>query len=462
VTALSALEAALGPGVVFAPGSSEYASGTSPLNSSFAQEPAAVVRPRATEEVAKAVGAARDLGLATAVRATGHGSGSPSADDTLLVDMAQLAGVSVDGGSAIARIGGGAVWSSVQQAAEPHGLLGLGGTSGSVGVAGFTFGGGVGWLVRPFGLAASSLHSVVYVDGRGRIRRAAEDASDVLDRDALWAFRGGGAVAIATELEFALHPVHDLWAGHLLWPAEQSAGLAAAWAQCVLAADSGVTSTLMHLRLPPQGPFPSGLLGRTVIHLSYASVEGSAPLEEMREVMNSVAPPVVDTTAAADAAALQTIHLDPPVAVPARGTGRWLSSADAGTIVDIFDSAQLGEPGGLTMVEIRHVATNAPAPEGAMTRPPAPFLLDTVGAAPDDEARAQIDDRLLRVEQAAAAVDVGLSVPSFRGGQPDPGQAHRPATLTRLRQIATDLDPDHVFRFERSPASTPPENVAGE
>jgi FAD binding domain len=454
VTALPALEAALGPAVVFAPGSDGYASGTSPLNSSFAQEPSAVVRPCATEEVAKAVRAAHELGLTTAVRATGHGSGSRIADDVLLIDMSQLAAVSVDGESATAHIGGGAVWSRVQQEAEPHGLLGLSGTSGSVGVAGYTFGGGVGWLVRPFGLAASSLHSVVYVDGRGQIRCAAEDAPDALDRDALWAFRGGGAVAIATELEFALHPVHDLWAGHLLWPAEQSASLVEAWSQCVDAAGSDVTSTLMHLRLPPQGPFPSGLLGRTVVHLSYASIEGPAALEEMREVMVGVASPVIDTTAAADAAALQTIHLDPPVAVPARGTGRWLSTADAGTIIDIFDAAQLGEPGGLTMVEIRHVSTNALAPEGAMTRPPAPFLLDTVGAALDGEARAQIDDHLLRVEHAAVAVDIGLSVPSFRAGQPDPGQAHAPATLTRLRQIATDLDPDHVFRFERSPAST--------
>ena len=64
-----------------------------------------------------------------------------------------------------------------------------------------------------------------------------------------------------------------------------------------------------------------------------------------------------------------------------------------------------------------------------MTHPPASFLLDTVGPAPDDDARVRIDDRLSRVEQAAAAVDVGLSVPSFRAGQPEAGQAHSPATL---------------------------------
>ncbi len=454
MTTLFGLERALGPSVVFTPGSDEYTSATKPRNSSFAQRPAAVVRPRSAEDVAEAVSAARGLGLAIVVQATGHGSGGAIADDSLLIDMSQLAFVSVDSGLAIARVGAGAVWSSVQQAVEPHGLLGLSGTSPTVGVAGYTFGGGVGWLVRPFGLAASSLRSVGYVDGRGRIRRAVEDASDLLDRDALWAFRGGGAVAIATELELELHPVRDLWAGYLMWPARHLAGLAAAWAGSVAAARSSVTSTLMLLHLPPQGPFPPELLDRPVVHLSYASVDGPAALEEIREAMIKVAPAPIDTTAAADATALSTIHLDPPVAVPARGTARWLSSADADTVIDIFNSAQIGEPRGLVMVEIRHVATNAPSLEGAMTHPPAPFLLATVGPAPDDDARARIDDRLSRVEQAAAAVDVGLSVPSFRGGQPEPGQAHSPATLARLGQIAIDLDLDHVFRFQRSSART--------
>ena len=451
---LPGLERALDPTIVFAPGSDEYAAATRPRNSSFAQDPAAVVRPRSAHDVANAVRATRDLGVAVVVQATGHGSGSAITDDALLIDMSQLAAVGVDSGSATARVGAGAVWSSVQQAAEPHGLLGLSGTSPTVGVAGYTFGGGVGWLTRPFGLAASSLRSVVFVDGRGRIRRAAEDASDLLDRNALWAFRGGGTVAIATELEFALHPVRDLWAGYLMWPAEHLAGLAAAWSGSVAAARTGVTSTLMLLHLPPQGPFPPELLDRTVVHLAYAAVEEQTALEGMRKAMVNVAPPIVDTTAAADAATLSTIHLDPPVAVPARGAGRWLSSADADTIVDIFNSAQIGDPSGLVMVEIRHVATDAPSLDGAMTHPPAPFLLDAVGPAPNDDARARIDDRLSRVERAAAAVNVGLSVPSFRSGQPDPGQAHSPATLARLQQIAADLDPNRVFRFQRSPAST--------
>jgi FAD/FMN-containing dehydrogenase len=84
--------------------------------------------------------------------------------------------------------------------AERHGLLGLAGSSPTVAVAGYTFGGGVGFLTRPHGMASSALLAVDYVDGNGQIRRAEEDAPNAVDREALWAFRGGGGVGLATAL----------------------------------------------------------------------------------------------------------------------------------------------------------------------------------------------------------------------------------------------------------------------
>ncbi|WP_369807453.1 hypothetical protein [Mycobacterium sp. E3305] len=68
----------------------------------------------------------------------------------------------------------------------------MAGTSPTVAVAGYTFGGGVGFLTRPYGMASSALLSVDYIDGNGQMRRAAEDAPDAADRGALWAFRGIG------------------------------------------------------------------------------------------------------------------------------------------------------------------------------------------------------------------------------------------------------------------------------
>jgi NADPH:quinone reductase-like Zn-dependent oxidoreductase/FAD/FMN-containing dehydrogenase len=444
-----ALAAALPAEVVLTPGRAGYRDATKPDNTSFEQTPAAVVRARSAAEVAVAVRAARDAGGQVMVQATGHGAGLPVGPGVVLVDTSALDQVQVDAEARVVRAGAGAVWSKVQELAWPHGLLALSGTSPSVGVSGYTFHGGVGWLARPFGLASGSLRWAEYVDGTGVARRAAEDSPDPADRDALWAFRGGAPVGIATELEFDLHPVDELWAGYLLWPGDRLPALAAAWAGHLAEAPDALTSTLSLLALPPEGPFPDALKGTAVVHLSYASVAGEAGLAGLRSALRAVAEPVVDTTGPADAATLAQIHLDPPGGIPARGLGQWLTGAPTELIVALTGAARIGQPGGLAMIEIRHVASQAPAPDGALTRAPGPFLLHAVGAAPSDEARAKLDSVLEQVLAAAGPADTGLSAPTFREGQPDDAGAFRPAVLDRLTAVAADLDPDGTLHFVR-------------
>jgi NADPH:quinone reductase-like Zn-dependent oxidoreductase len=445
----AALRRVLPAEVVLTPGTEAYQAATKPDNSSFPQTPDAVVRPRSGADVAVAVQAAREAGAQVMVQATGHGAGVPVGAGVVLVDTSVLDDVQIDPAGRVARVGAGAVWSKVQDQAWPHGLLALSGTSPTVGVSGYTFHGGVGWLARPFGLASGSLRSVDYVDGTGLARRATEDSPDPADTDALWAFRGGAPVGIATELEFDLHPVDELWAGYLLWPGAHLPGLAAAWARALTEAPDGLTSTLSLLALPPAGPFPDALKGTTVVHLSYASADGEAGLAGLRAALRGVAEPAVDTTGPADAETLTTIHLDPPGGIPARGMGQWLTGAPADLIVALADAARIGQPGGLNMIEIRHVASAAPAPDGALTRAPGPFLLHAVGAAPSDQARSKVDMVLDAVLAAAHPADTGLSAPTFREGQPDDAGAFPPAVLDRLTAIATGLDPDGTLLFVR-------------
>jgi FAD/FMN-containing dehydrogenase len=449
------LTRSLPAGTVHRPGTEQYATATSPDNSSFGQHPDAVVRPRTAEDAAATVTLARALGLRVAVQATGHGAGSALGGGLVLVDTSALDAVSIDPQTRTARVGAGVTWSKVQQQAEPHQLLALSGTSPSVGVSGYTFNGGVGWLVRPFGLASSSLRAVEYVDGVGRIHRASGDSADDVEREALWAFRGGAPAGLATELEFDLFPVSDLWAGFLLWPAEHLTGLAVAWTNALAQAPDTLTSTLALLHLPPQGPLPDPLLNTTAVHLSYASTDGEQGLTALRSALRTVAEPSVDTTGPSDAARLSGIHLDPPAAVPARGMGRWLGPLPAGAVAGIFAAARIGQPDGLNMIELRHVATAAPARDGALTRPPGPFLLHAVGAADGDQRRADVDSFLARVETAARPADLGRAAPSFREGQPGPADAYTEAELRRLIQVSTRTDPDRVFAFARVPDQPP-------
>lgn len=438
--------------VVHAPGDDEYAIATSPDNSSYPQRPCAVVRPASAEQVARAVAAASRLGVAVVVQATGHGVAGPIGDDQVLLDTSALKGVTVHASAGIGQIGAGETWPAVQQAAQVHGLLGLGGTSPTVGVAGYTFGGGVGWFVRKYGLASSALHAVDYVDGAGQLRRASEDAADSLDREALWAFRGGAPVGIATTIELGLFRIPDLWTGYLLWPESALPAVVAGWASALEMVSESVTSSLSLLQLPAEGPFPAQLLGTPVVHLSYACPDGAAHLDVMRAAVRDAAIAVVDTTGPGDLQSLSTIHLDPTHALPARGTGRWLGPAATDVVEAMFGAARVGRPGGLSMIEVRHTDSQAHAADGAMTEVPAPFLLHAVGAAADDAAKRRVDEVLAAVETVAAVTDAGRAAPAFRDGQPDARDAWSSPELVRLRNARAALDPDRVLKFQRHPA----------
>ena len=89
------------------------------------------------------------------------------------------------------------------QAAAVHGLATPFGDTGSVGIAGLTLGGGIGWLARKYGLAIDALQAVEIVTADGRLITASEDEHP----DLFWAVRGGGGnFGVVTRFQYALYP----------------------------------------------------------------------------------------------------------------------------------------------------------------------------------------------------------------------------------------------------------------
>ena len=130
--------------------------------------------------------------------------------------------VSVDADAQIARVGAGALWMDVVPSAAEHGLAPLVGSSPDVGIVGYTLGGGVGYLGRKHGIATNSVTAIELVTADGASRRV--DADN--EPDLFWALRGGGGnFGVVTAMEFRLHPVDEVYAGMMLWPAEDAARL---------------------------------------------------------------------------------------------------------------------------------------------------------------------------------------------------------------------------------------------
>src|SRR3954454_768380 len=201
-------------GPLHRPGEAAYDALRRPHAPALDPHPALVGEAYGAADVRAAVVAARDYGLPFAVQGTGHGTHVPC-DGGVLVRTGAMATVLVDPDRRIAHVGAGARWADVLAAAAPFGLAPLSGSDPSVGVAGYTLGGGLGWLARRHGFAADSLRraEVVTADG-GLVTASATEHPDLF-----WALRGGGGgFGIVTAMELALFPVDRVYAGTVWFP----------------------------------------------------------------------------------------------------------------------------------------------------------------------------------------------------------------------------------------------------
>ncbi|MET0838373.1 MAG: FAD-dependent oxidoreductase, partial [Marmoricola sp.] len=182
--------------------------------------PAAIVLPVDAVDVAITVDYARAHGLQVAPQATGHNAAAlGSLPDTLLVDVRELRDIRIDSENRRVRVGAGVRWQDVVPQLSELGLAALHGSSPLVGIAGYSLGGGMGWLARKHGLQANSVTALEVVTADGRRRRVTSPNQPAL----FWALRGGnGNFGVVTAIEFEVYPVSELYAGAMFFPHERA------------------------------------------------------------------------------------------------------------------------------------------------------------------------------------------------------------------------------------------------
>ncbi|MBI5035505.1 MAG: FAD-binding oxidoreductase [Chloroflexi bacterium] len=248
-------------GRVIAPGDAEYDQARTVFLGGIDRRPAVIVKVANTEDVTRVIALARETGLELAIRSGGHSSAGHSVSDGgIVLDLRDMRGLEIDANQRTAWAETGLTAIEYTIAANAHGLATGFGDTGSVGIGGLTLGGGVGYLVRKYGLTIDSLLAADIVTADGQLLRV--DAEH--HPDLFWAIRGGGGnFGVATRFQFRLHPVDQVVGGMLLLPATPDA--IASFMAAADAAPEELSSIANVMPAPPMPFVPAEHHGKLVI-----------------------------------------------------------------------------------------------------------------------------------------------------------------------------------------------------
>ena len=207
-------------GEVIRPGDPAYDTARRIWNVSIDKRPGIIARCSNVADVVDAVDFARENELLVAVRGGGHNVGGRAlCDDGMVIDLSRMKGIHVDAKNHTARVQAGATLGDVDRETHLYGLAVPAGVVSATGIAGLTLGGGVGWLVRKYGLTCDNVLSFDIVTAEGKLLTAnAENNGDLF-----WALRGGGGnFGVVTSFEYRLHPVSTVLGGMIVYPRDQA------------------------------------------------------------------------------------------------------------------------------------------------------------------------------------------------------------------------------------------------
>jgi len=439
VTGVEELKRSLAGSVVL-PTDPEYDVARSSFNALIDRRPAVIARCRGGQDVAIAFEFASGYGLEVAVRGGGHNvAGHCVVDGGLVIDLTLMRSVEVDAGARIARAEGGATWLDFDSATQAVGLVTPGGVVVSTGVAGLTFGGGLGHLTAQHGLTSDHLIGAEIVTPDGRLVRAgAED-----DAELLWGLRGGGGnFGVATRLEFRLHPLDRVVGGMLLVRGAAVADavrrfrdlVAAAprdlSCQVVLGTDDAVTPVAMVLPC-------------------YTGSNGSAALDTLRSLL----PGVVEDGLRAHSFLEQQRVVDSPYGENRHyWKGHFVGELPDELIDELIARLTvLGRPPGGVLIESLHGAPkDSDPPPGAVSFRAAAFNISVLGIWQDEALDAE---HIRWVRDVAAATEPWSPT---GGGYVNYMQADEPIervraafgaeAFARLQALKRRYDPENVLR----------------
>jgi len=419
-------------------------------NGAHDRRPAAVVRCAGVSDVMNTIGLARSEGLALAVRAGGHSiPGFSTCDDGIVLDLSLMRGIRVDPSARRVSIQTGCVWRDVDIETQRFNLAVTGGLVSSTGVAGFTLGGGVGWLTRQCGLTVDNLvgAEVITADGQWVSTRD--------DPDLLWGLKGGGGnFGVVTSLDLVLHDVGPtVFAGLVFYRADAADGILRAYQELCRSAPDGLT-TLLKLTTAPDAPFvPEAVRGTPVVAIGGCWVGDPAAAEVVTRPFRSLSTTIADTYEARDYPEWQrALDAQFPRGLHCYFRSAFLAALDDRAVAVLVDAhAEL--PNRLTEIIVHQLggaAGRVPPAATAFAIRDQDYIVNviarTTGSAGCDGVKQWSRD-LMRTLAPAAATYVNFT---GEGSAEHVRAAYPAATHQRLLELKRRYDPDNLFRLNQN------------
>ena len=418
------------------------------------KRPSAIVRVTNVDDVRRVIAAARTEGYELAVRSGGHSIvGHSTTDGGLVIDLREMSKIDIDPDAHTAWVETGATALQVTQALSPHGLAIGFGDSGSVGVGGITLGGGIGFLVRKFGLTIDSVLAAEVVTADGRHLRV--DAQH--EPDLFWAIRGGGGnFGVVTRIQYRLNPLPHFTGGILILPAtpETIAGFAAA----SMAAPEELSTIGNVMPAPPMPFLPAEVHGRLVILAFMAFAGGDEAASRAIAPFRALATPIADMVKPGPYVAMYPPE-DPNYRPTAVGRTMFVDGVDIRMARMIHDYLAKSDAT-MRVAQLRVLGgamARVPADATAFAHRAKPMLLNVAAFYQGDADR--------EVRRAWVSEVAGVLQPrdngAYVGFLTDDGQArirsaYPGATLDRLTRVKSTYDPTNLFRLNQNiaPASS--------
>ncbi len=248
-------------GRVITPDDADYDQARTVFYGGIDRRPLAIVRVANANDVAHVVSLARETGIELAVRSGGHSiPGHSASEGGIVLDLSQMKALRIDPQGRTAWAETGLTAAEFTVAAGAHGLATGFGDTGSVGIGGITLGGGVGFLVRKYGMTIDDLLAAEIVTANGELLYI--DANT--HPDLFWAIRGGGGnFGVVTRFQFRLHPVDRVVGGMLVLPATPDV-VRSFVAEAEAAPEE--LSTILNVMVAPPMPFlPAEYHGKLIV-----------------------------------------------------------------------------------------------------------------------------------------------------------------------------------------------------